>query len=198
MRRESEAPSPRPRRRPHAHTPPPPKTKQPTHPHRIKYYNNCLFHSVQRDFIAQTGDPSGSGAGGQSVWGVLQQRRRREAEGGDGGKAPPARGFFRDELSPRLTHTRRGLVGMASGGKDANASAFYVTLGSGPFRSLDGKQTLFGEVVEERPAGAGGAGTATTTTSVLERLNDVPVDGAMAAAAQAGAAVATRPCRNVR
>lgn len=35
---------------------------------RIKYYNNCLFHSVQKDFIVQTGDPTGTGKGGDSVY----------------------------------------------------------------------------------------------------------------------------------
>ena len=38
-------------------------------PSRIKYYNNCLFHSVQRNFIAQTGDPEGTGRGGSSISG---------------------------------------------------------------------------------------------------------------------------------
>lgn len=38
---------------------------------RIKYYNNCLFYNVQRDFIAQTGDPSGTGRGGESLNGCV-------------------------------------------------------------------------------------------------------------------------------
>jgi peptidyl-prolyl cis-trans isomerase-like 4 len=38
---------------------------------KIKYYNNCLFYNVQRNFIAQTGDPTGTGKGGESIWGVL-------------------------------------------------------------------------------------------------------------------------------
>jgi len=141
---------------------------------------------VQRDFIAQTGDPTGTGTGGQSVWGVLQQRRQeRERENGSAPQQPQQqpRGFFRDELSPSLTHDRRGLLGMASSTKNANASQFYFTLGKGPFRSLDGRQTLFGEVAEG--------------LEVLERLNEAPVDGAMAAGLAEGGA-ATRPCRNVR
>ncbi len=36
---------------------------------KIKYYNNCLFFNVQRDFIAQCGDPTGTGVGGQSIYG---------------------------------------------------------------------------------------------------------------------------------
>jgi Cyclophilin type peptidyl-prolyl cis-trans isomerase/CLD len=34
---------------------------------RIKYFNNCLFHNVQKDFIVQTGDPTGTGRGGMSI-----------------------------------------------------------------------------------------------------------------------------------
>ncbi len=36
---------------------------------KIKYYNNCLFFNVQRDFIAQCGDPTGTGTGGSSIYG---------------------------------------------------------------------------------------------------------------------------------
>ena len=36
---------------------------------RIKYYNNVLFHNVQANFIVQTGDPTGTGKGGDSVYG---------------------------------------------------------------------------------------------------------------------------------
>lgn len=38
---------------------------------RVKYYNNCLFHNVQRNFIAQTGDPTGTGKGGESIYGCV-------------------------------------------------------------------------------------------------------------------------------
>lgn len=41
----------------------------PAAPCRIKYYNNVLFHNVQRNFIAQTGDPEGTGKGGMSAFG---------------------------------------------------------------------------------------------------------------------------------
>ena len=36
---------------------------------KMKYYNNCLFHNVQRDYLAQTGDPTGTGRGGTSLYG---------------------------------------------------------------------------------------------------------------------------------
>lgn len=38
---------------------------------KLKYYNNCLFYDVQKDYLVQTGDPSNTGAGGSSVWGVV-------------------------------------------------------------------------------------------------------------------------------
>ena len=43
---------------------------------RVKYYNNCLFHNIQPAFIAQTGDPTGSGKGGDSVSGLLYAGQR--------------------------------------------------------------------------------------------------------------------------
>lgn len=38
---------------------------------RIKYYNNVLFHNVQQNFIAQSGDPTGTGTGGDSIYGYI-------------------------------------------------------------------------------------------------------------------------------
>ncbi len=53
--------------------------------------------------------------------------------------------FFEDEIRPHLKHRQRGMVGMASGGKDLNASQFYITTGD-ELDSLDERHTLFGEV----------------------------------------------------
>ena len=66
---------------------------------RIKYYNNALFYNVQRNFLLQTGDPTNTGRGGDSVWGVLYGEQAR---------------FFNDEIKPQLKHKRKGMVGMAS------------------------------------------------------------------------------------
>ncbi|KAF8068349.1 CYP59 [Scenedesmus sp. PABB004] len=115
---------------------------------KIKYYNNCLFHNVQRNFIAQTGDPSGTGKGGDSVFGLMY-----------GGQAR----FFDDEITPKRKHEARGCVGMASAGPGLNASQFYITLGDA-LDSLDERHTLFGRVSEG--------------LDVLEALNEAPVDGA--------------------
>ncbi|GFR45740.1 hypothetical protein Agub_g7156, partial [Astrephomene gubernaculifera] len=99
---------------------------------KIKYYNNCLFHNVQRNFIVQTGDPTGTGKGGTSIYGELYGDHAR---------------FFEDELRPHLKHVRRGVVGMASPGEGLNASQFYITTGE-QLDSLDGKHTVFGQVAE--------------------------------------------------
>ena len=40
---------------------------------KLKYYNNCLFYNVQKDFITESGDPTNTGKGGSSVWGVLSK-----------------------------------------------------------------------------------------------------------------------------
>lgn len=99
---------------------------------KARYYDGCLFHNVQRGFAVQTGDPSGTGRGGDSVQGLLHGSSRR---------------FFPDEIRPGLRHDRPGVLGMASFGRDQNGSQFYITTGSGA-GSLDGQRTIFGEVAE--------------------------------------------------
>eukprot|EP00168_Porphyra_purpurea_P004461 TRINITY_DN15301_c0_g1_i1.p2 TRINITY_DN15301_c0_g1~~TRINITY_DN15301_c0_g1_i1.p2 ORF type:complete len:131 (-),score=38.63 TRINITY_DN15301_c0_g1_i1:27-419(-) len=55
----------------------------------LKYYNNCTFHRVEHDFIAQTGDPTRTGTGGSSVYGLCAPAAAGGRGGGGG--APPAR-----------------------------------------------------------------------------------------------------------
>ncbi|KAJ3679317.1 hypothetical protein LUZ60_017328 [Juncus effusus] len=100
---------------------------------KIKYYNGCLFHKVERDFLAQTGDPTGTGTGGDSVYKFLYGDQAR---------------VFEDEIKPDLKHTKIGTVSMASGGKNCNASQFYFTLRE-DLDYLDEKHTVFG-IVEEQ------------------------------------------------
>jgi cyclophilin family peptidyl-prolyl cis-trans isomerase len=45
---------------------------------RMKYYNNCIFFNVQKDFIIQSGDPTGTGKGGDSVFKCVQLGTRAE------------------------------------------------------------------------------------------------------------------------
>jgi peptidyl-prolyl cis-trans isomerase SDCCAG10 len=88
------------------------------------YYNNIIFHRVIKDFIVQTGDPTGTGTGG---------------------KAATATGVVKDEFHSRLRYIRRGLIGMAnSGDKDDNGSQWFVTLGPTP--ELEKKNTMFGRL----------------------------------------------------
>ncbi|CAN8004193.1 unnamed protein product [Ixodes hexagonus] len=86
------------------------------------YYDGTIFHRVVKGFIAQGGDPTGTGEGGESIYG-----------------AP-----FKDEFHTRLRFVRRGLVAMASGGTDDNGSQFFFTLGATP--DLQNKHTVFGKV----------------------------------------------------
>ncbi|XVE71861.1 hypothetical protein DITRI_Ditri10aG0185800 [Diplodiscus trichospermus] len=99
---------------------------------KIKYYNGCLFHTVQKDFTAQTGDPTGTGSGGDSVYKFLYGDQAR---------------FFGDEIHLDLKHSKTGTVAMASAGENLNASQFYFTLRD-DLDYLDGKHTVFGEVAE--------------------------------------------------
>ena len=115
---------------------------------KLKYYNYALFHSVQRNHLAQTGDPTGSGDGGQSVWGVVK---------GDAYRS------FEAETVPRIKHTRAGLVSMAGDGQGGHASQWFVTLGD-QLGYLDGSHTVFGEVAEGE--------------EVLEKINEAYCDKA--------------------
>ncbi|KAM1244558.1 hypothetical protein ACFX1X_036340 [Malus domestica] len=99
---------------------------------KIKYYNGCLFHTVQKDFTAQTGDPTGTGSGGDSVYKFLYGDQAR---------------FFNDEIHLDLKHSKTGTVAMASAGENLNASQFYLTLRD-DLEYLDGKHTVFGEIAE--------------------------------------------------
>ena len=109
---------------------------------KVKYYNFAPVYNVQKNFSFETGDPIGPGVpgsdGGTSIWGLV-----------DG----PARKHFPAEFHPKLKHSERGTVSMATapGPKDPDervaASQFIITLGDG-LDYLDGKAAIFGKVVE--------------------------------------------------
>ncbi|XP_055378375.1 peptidyl-prolyl cis-trans isomerase-like 3 [Condylostylus longicornis] len=88
------------------------------------YYNNCMFIRNIKGFIVQTGDPTNTGKGGESIWG----------------------GKFADELKESLKHNDRGIVSMANSGPDTNASQFFFTYAAQP--NLDLKYTVFGKVID--------------------------------------------------
>lgn len=87
------------------------------------YYNGTKFHRSIRNFMIQGGDPTGTGTGGQSIWGKP----------------------FKDEFKPNLTHTGRGILSMANSGSDTNKAQFFITYRS--CRHLDNKHSVFGKVV---------------------------------------------------
>lgn len=87
---------------------------------RNGWYENITFHRVIPGFVAQTGDPSGTGSGNPGY-------------------------FLSYEVTPGLSFDRAGLVGMANNGPDTSGSQFFITLAPAPH--LDGNYTLFGEVV---------------------------------------------------
>ncbi len=100
---------------------------------KIKYYNFTLFHSVHRNLVAQAGDPTGAGEGGQSVWGAIKGEDYR---------------FFEPETYPRLKHLKIGTLSMANNGHGCHGSQFFLTLGENQ-DNLDGEgHTVFGEVAE--------------------------------------------------
>ncbi len=87
------------------------------------YYNGTIFHRTIKQFMIQGGDPTGTGRGGESIWG----------------------GKFRDEFDPALKFDRKGLLAMANAGPNTNGSQFFIT--TAPTEWLNMKHTIFGEVV---------------------------------------------------
>jgi peptidyl-prolyl cis-trans isomerase-like 3 len=69
-------------------------------------------------------------------------------------------GLFEDEIRPALRHNARGVVSMANKGVDSNGSQFFITFAPAPH--LDGKNTVFGKVIEG--------------IEVLDDLEKIPVD----------------------
>ena len=99
---------------------------------KIKYYNFSLFHNVQPGSHIQTGDPTGTGQGGDSLNRLLYGDQAR---------------FFEDEFTRKLRHDKPGTVSMANTGPNTNASQFFITTTGGQDH-LDDKYVVFGEVAE--------------------------------------------------
>ena len=88
---------------------------------RDGFYNGVTFHRVIPDFMAQTGDPTGTGMGGPGY-------------------------KFADEFDSSLTHDSKGILSMANAGPNTNGSQFFITFG--PTQFLDQRHAVFGKVVE--------------------------------------------------
>jgi len=90
-------------------------------------YDNVPFHRIIPGFMVQGGDPTGTGKGGESIWGRSFQDE------------------FTNDGNPVLKHSKRGVLSMANSGPNTNGSQFFITLG--PCSHLDGKHTVFGRLV---------------------------------------------------
>ena len=86
-------------------------------------YDNTKFHRNIPGFMIQGGDPTGTGKGGESIWG----------------------GSFTDEFHPGANHSERGMVSMANKGPHTNKSQFFITYAPAPH--LDNVYTCFGHVI---------------------------------------------------
>lgn len=103
------------------------------------YYDGIIFHRVIPNFMIQGGDPTGTGRGGESIWGAS----------------------FEDEVTPNQTFNRKGILAMANAGPGTNGSQFFITTAETPWLNM--KHTIFGEVIngydviekiEKTPTGA--------------------------------------------
>jgi len=87
------------------------------------YYKYTKFHRNIKNFMIQSGDPTGTGKGGQSIW----------------------RKPFPDEFCETLKHDGEGVLSMANSGIDTNGSQFFITYKSAPH--LNNKHSIFGKLV---------------------------------------------------
>ncbi|HCJ11660.1 MAG: peptidylprolyl isomerase [Verrucomicrobia bacterium GWF2_51_19] len=88
------------------------------------YYDGLIFHRIIQDFMIQGGDPTGTGCGGQSVWGKP----------------------FADECIEAVKFDQKGLLAMANSGPNTNGSQFFITTVKAPWLHM--RHTIFGKVIK--------------------------------------------------
>jgi cyclophilin family peptidyl-prolyl cis-trans isomerase len=119
---------------------------------KLGFYDDVVFHRVIPGFMAQGGDPTGTGSGGPGY-------------------------TYGGEFDPSVKHDKGGLLSMANAGPGTDGSQFFLTFV--PTSWLDGKHTIFGEVVDGKGTlselekrGSSGAGR-TTEKLFIERATIV-------------------------
>jgi peptidylprolyl isomerase len=90
------------------------------------YYNGLIFHRIIKNFMVQGGDPTGTGRGGESIWG----------------------GKFKDEFTSKASFNKIGVLAMANAGPNTNGSQFFITTTKTPW--LNGRHTIFGYVKDKK------------------------------------------------
>lgn len=86
------------------------------------YYDGIIFHRIIPKFMVQCGDPTGTGRGGESLWGKP----------------------FADEVTPDVRFDKTGILAMANAGPGTNGSQFFITTAKTPWLNM--RHTIFGEV----------------------------------------------------
>lgn len=103
------------------------------------YYDGITFHRIIKGFMIQGGDPTGTGRSGQSIYGQP----------------------FEDEFKPNVMFNKPGILAMANAGRNTNGSQFFIT--TVPTPHLNGRHTIFGEVIEGM--------------DVIKKLENIVTDG---------------------